>query len=288
MAAARGNILDLRAAGLHAEGHLRGSATVPLEPELVGLSPRWREARLSDGLPSIFLPPRHEPLLVVAEREEIASLAAAHLANRGRRAVAFLALDRRVLARVPRDLRGCGRSRRTLWRPPEFLSRWAHLLPPPAAGGVLDLACGSGRAAVWLARRGWRVTGLDHQAGALSLAARLASSSGVALDLRTADLRAGNVLPGGRWAAILLLRFLDRELVARLPASLRRGGVVFLSTFRDAPGLLGNPRPAHRLRRDEATAFWPPGLMEILVHQEGFDGDGRPTAGVVGRRPASG
>jgi SAM-dependent methyltransferase len=39
-----------------------------------------------------------------------------------------------------------------------------------APGRALDLGCGSGRAAVWLADRGWRVTGVDYSEVALGLA----------------------------------------------------------------------------------------------------------------------
>ena len=38
-------------------------------------------------------------------------------------------------------------------------------LPDP----VLDLGCGSGRAAVWLTRRGWRVTAIDGVLNARAL-----------------------------------------------------------------------------------------------------------------------
>src|SRR6476646_8725770 len=58
-------------------------------------------------------------------------------------------------------------------------------LPP---GRALDLACGEGRNAVWLAGRGWRVTGVDFSGVALAKARRLADRAGVALDLVQADL----------------------------------------------------------------------------------------------------
>ena len=42
-------------------------------------------------------------------------------------------------------------------------------------GRALDLACGEGRNAVWLAEQGWRTTGLDFSDVALSKAAQLAA-----------------------------------------------------------------------------------------------------------------
>jgi SAM-dependent methyltransferase len=51
---------------------------------------------------------------------------------------------------------------------------------PP--GRALDLACGEGRNAVWLARRGWRVTGVDFSPVALAKAAELAAAAGLAAE----------------------------------------------------------------------------------------------------------
>ncbi len=57
-----------------------------------------------------------------------------------------------------------------------------------APGRALDVACGAGRNAVWLAERGWTVTGADFSDVALENAARLASERGVAVEWVQADL----------------------------------------------------------------------------------------------------
>ncbi|HEY2576900.1 MAG TPA: aminotransferase class I/II-fold pyridoxal phosphate-dependent enzyme [Streptosporangiaceae bacterium] len=56
------------------------------------------------------------------------------------------------------------------------------------ASRVLDLGCGTGRHAVALARRGFRVTGVDASAYALRRAAQAAAGAGVRLELHQADL----------------------------------------------------------------------------------------------------
>jgi SAM-dependent methyltransferase len=73
----------------------------------------------------------------------------------------------------------------------------AHLLEQTAGlapGLALDIACGEGADAIWLAQRGWRVTGLDLSAVALGRAAANARQAGgdvaerinwVQADLRT-------------------------------------------------------------------------------------------------------
>jgi SAM-dependent methyltransferase len=55
-------------------------------------------------------------------------------------------------------------------------------------GQALDLACGEGRNAVWLAEQGWRVVGVDYAEVALSKAAVLAADRGVGIELVEADL----------------------------------------------------------------------------------------------------
>ena len=55
-------------------------------------------------------------------------------------------------------------------------------------GRALDLACGEGRNAVWLAERGWRVTGVDFSDVALAKAAELAASRGVEVEWVVADV----------------------------------------------------------------------------------------------------
>jgi SAM-dependent methyltransferase len=278
-------VLDVRAAACFAAGHLAGAVSWPLEAGWQAQPPGRRAEWLARRLPSIQLPPRHVPLLVVASAAPVADELAAALSFRGRAQVTALAMSPTALADLPPAAVGRGPGDRRLWRPPPFLARWRHLLPPPAAGPVLDLACGSGRAAVWLARQGWRVTGVDHQPEVLALGRELARDAGVTVTWSVADLRDPGAVPAGRWAAILLFRFLHRPLLADLPARLRPGGVLMLRTFRDAPGYIGNPRPRHRLGRDEAAGLWAGG--ELLVHEQGFDPDGHPAAGVVWRRVRS-
>jgi SAM-dependent methyltransferase len=54
---------------------------------------------------------------------------------------------------------------------------------------VLDLCCGPGRHSVFLAQRGYKVTGLDLSQSYLDLARRSAADSNVALDTVSADMR---------------------------------------------------------------------------------------------------
>jgi SAM-dependent methyltransferase len=55
-------------------------------------------------------------------------------------------------------------------------------------GRALDVACGEGRNAVWLAERGWRVTGVDFADVALAKAAELAAARGVVIEWLLGDV----------------------------------------------------------------------------------------------------
>jgi SAM-dependent methyltransferase len=65
-----------------------------------------------------------------------------------------------------------------------FAAELADLMP----GRALDLACGEGRNAVWLAERGWRVTAVDFSEVAIAKAAELAASRNVHVDWVLADV----------------------------------------------------------------------------------------------------
>jgi SAM-dependent methyltransferase len=69
--------------------------------------------------------------------------------------------------------------------PNQFLVREVADLTP---GRALDLATGEGRNAIWLAKRGWAVTGVDFSAVALDKAREIAEDVGVAVEWVDADV----------------------------------------------------------------------------------------------------
>lgn len=69
--------------------------------------------------------------------------------------------------------------------PNVFVAEVAAGLP---AGRSLDLACGEGRNAIWLAREGWASTGVDFSEVAIGKARRLAERAGVAVDFHCHDV----------------------------------------------------------------------------------------------------
>jgi SAM-dependent methyltransferase len=86
-------------------------------------------------------------------------------------------------------------------------------LPP---GRALDLACGEGRNAVWLAERGWRVIGVDFSDVAVAKAAELAAARGVEVDWVVADLLDYRPEPRSFDLVALLYLQLPREELLRV------------------------------------------------------------------------
>ena len=70
-------------------------------------------------------------------------------------------------------------------QPNRFLAAETAGLAP---GSALDLACGEGRNAVWLAERGWTVTGVDFSEIGLAKAERLTAARGVEIEWIRADV----------------------------------------------------------------------------------------------------
>ena len=97
--------------------------------------------------------------------------------------------------------------------PSEFLIAETEALPP---GRALDVACGAGRNAVWLARRGWGVTGVDFSDVALRAARELAASVGVEVEWIEAD--AVTWIPPRRAYDLVTVMYLQLPAVERRAA----------------------------------------------------------------------
>jgi SAM-dependent methyltransferase len=132
--------------------------------------------------------------------------------------------------------------------PSPWVQRWAHLIAP--GGTVLDVACGSGRHARWLAARGFQVTGVDRDTAAL---AGLRSVVGESAELVAADIESGPwPFAGRRFDAVVVTNYLWRALLPTLVQSLNDGGVLIYETFADGNQTVGKPlRPDFLLQPGE-------------------------------------
>lgn len=106
--------------------------------------------------------------------------------------------------------------------PARFVKEHVDLLP---MGRVLDIAMGEGRNSVFLAKKGFQVEGVDLSTRALAKALKLAKENGVSIRTIHAELRNYAIEPES-YDVILNINFLMRELIPRIRAGLRHGGVV--------------------------------------------------------------
>jgi len=129
-----------------------------------------------------------------------------------------------------------------------------------APGRALDLAAGQGRNAVWLAERGFRVTGVDFSEVGLAKARELASARGVEVEWVAADLDSYEPEPGAfGLVTVLYLQLPEPELtpvLKRATAALAPGGTILVVSH-DLTNLsegAGGPRDPAVLATPESLA----------------------------------
>ena len=169
-------------------------------------------------------------------------------------------------------------------RPNQRLIEHAGRLPP---GVALDVGCGEGADVVWLAERGWRVTGADVSAVALERARRHAGEAGFAdrTSWLHVDLLGGDELPGGAdLVSAMYLHVPDADfdrVYTAIAAAVRPGGSLLVAGHhpdeRDTG--LRNPRLSHLLFPPErVTALlgpeWQVEVADAVVREVPADDHG--------------
>ena len=118
-----------------------------------------------------------------------------------------------------------------LWSatPNRFLVEEAAELAP---GRALDLACGEGRNALWLAELGWQVTAVDYSSVAIAKARDRAASAGAKIDFHCVDLL--EYTPERRAYELVMVLYLQllteqrRLVLSRAEAAVAPGGTFLL------------------------------------------------------------
>lgn len=144
--------------------------------------------------------------------------------------------------------------------PSPWIQRWALQWAPGRT--ALDVACGHGRHARWLAARGLRVTGVDRDADALA-------SLPPEVETCQADLEGEPwPLPGRLFDIVLVTHYLWRPLFPQLLASVAPGGWYLHETFADGQQHLGRPRnPDFLLRPGELWTVCQG--LHVLAYEDG-------------------
>lgn len=147
----------------------------------------------------------------------------------------------------------------------------------PNSGHAIDLACGRGGAAVWLARRGIEVCGYDVSPVAVAQARALAERSGVVVRCRFEAVDLDDGLPAGPPVDVVMCnRFRDPRLDRSIVERLARGGLLAISALSEVGA---TPGP-FRVKAGELQRTF--GDLDVIAAQES-DGE----AWLLARRPGS-
>lgn len=135
------------------------------------------------------------------------------------------------------------------FEPTEFLVENMELLPK---GRVLDVAMGSGRNAIYLARLGFDVEGVDMSPKAVDIALELARKAGVTIKARVSDLEEHYLIEKNAYEVIMCFNYLQRSLIPQIKDGLRKGGMVVYETFIVDQAHFGKPKnPDYLLKHNE-------------------------------------
>jgi SAM-dependent methyltransferase len=182
-----------------------------------------------------------------------------------------------------------------LWatRPNRFLVAEVTELPP---GRALDLACGEGQNAIWLASFGWEVTGVDYSEVAIAKANARAARDGVTVAFTSADLVEYEPEHGAYDLVLILYLHIPSAqrggVHAKASAALTPGGT-FLLLGHDRANLtdgVGGPSDPDLLYTADEIATELPGLEieKATTVRRDVDGEDRDAIDTIvrARRPA--
>lgn len=170
-----------------------------------------------------------------------------------------------------------------------------ELLPLLPAGPALDVACGSGRHALFLAGRAQTVTAVDQSAAALEILESRARAAGhpiarmhtwtgarrTGIHLWRADLE-HVALPREAFALIVCVNYLQRSLFAQMERALRPEGVLLFETYTVAQLEFsgGTRNPEYLLELGELRRAFP--SLRTVFYRELRAGKG--IAGLIARK----
>jgi tellurite methyltransferase len=106
-----------------------------------------------------------------------------------------------------------------------------EMLPLLPSGIALDIAAGTGRNAIALARAGRRVVAVDFSEVGLRGLAEITRRENLPISMVVADLEETFPFRPSTFDVILNVTYLDRALVPRLKSALRPGGAMLFDTF---------------------------------------------------------
>jgi len=168
------------------------------------------------------------------------------------------------------------------------LREFSYLLPK--TGDALDLACGLGADALFLAQHGLHVCAWDSSSVAIEKLQQFALQRNLVVSAQCRDVVAEPPAPS-QFDVIIVSHFLDRALCPTIAAALRAGGLLFYQTFcvDKVDASRGPTNPDFLLQKNELLQRF--GSLHVVIYQEpstlGVTTEGlRDRALLIGQKPA--
>ena len=156
------------------------------------------------------------------------------------------------------------------FEPAPFLVENIELLPK---GLVLDVAMGTGRNAIYLAKMGFDVEGVDISPEAVNNALESARKAGITIRAEVIDLDGKYHIRESAYDVIICFNYLQRSLIPQIKDGLRKEGMVVYETFIVDQVQFGKPKnPDYLLKHNELLEMFRD--FRCLRYREGIV-DGR-------------
>ncbi|MEM9103359.1 MAG: methyltransferase domain-containing protein [Pseudomonadota bacterium] len=232
-------VLDVRCVEAFQQCHLVNSYNIPL-------------AEIHERI--YELPRRDKPLLVIVDPSEKNQLILTLNAITYKLYKCLTITELQWQKLQQRQLTETGKSFSYLWEPNFLLRESLETLGEKVTGRqALDLACGSGRDAVYLALQQWQVTAIDYQSSHLDKVEQLAKRLETSISTQCLNLESDKLpLWNASFDLIIVMRYLHRPLWPRLKAWLKPGGALIMQTFLEGAEKFGKPKnPRYLLKEHE-------------------------------------
>jgi len=263
--------LDVRSQSENKAAHLINSANIP-EDQL--------EQRVAE------LPHKKIPLVLIGSQKQIIQ-AETFLNSRKYQIATQINTDELSSSSweelVNHNLAEIGASKYILWEANLFLQQHIECIESKLSGTpkVLDIGCGSGREAVYLAKRGWQVVAVDNQNEAIQRSNNLAQENNVSIEAIETDIIQGEYsVAEESFDLIIMFRFLHRPLFEKIQKWLKPGGTFLIETFSIEAAKFGKPKRKHLMVKPNEIKHYFKGMIVSDDFHRTLS-DGRPLIGNI-------
>jgi len=165
-------------------------------------------------------------------------------------------------------------------KPAQLLVENVELLPK---GRVLDVAMGSGQNAIYLAKMGFDVEGVDISHEEVNTALNWARRAGISIRVQVADLEGDYYVEKGVYDVIICFNYLQRSLIPEIKGGLRKGGMVVYETFIVDQAQFGKPKnPDYLLKHNELLNMFRD--FRCLYYREGIVENRKAVASIIAEK----